>query len=64
VRQAENEGVGVAVDGENGAGRAHAHCVLECARDAAGDIEERVDGRAGLADLQRPRRQARFDRAA
>src|SRR5262249_35967410 len=51
VREAEDGGVGVFVDGDDRAGGLHADLVLDFARDADGDIELGADRLAGLADL-------------
>ena len=53
IGYAENGGVGVFVDRDNDAGLAHASQMLDGAADAAGDVELRRDGFAGLPDLQR-----------
>src|SRR3972149_2618350 len=47
----EDGGVGILVDGHDGAGTLHSHDVLDGAADAERQVELRRDGLAGAADL-------------
>ena len=64
VRHAEDGGVRVVVDGDDGLRASDAGGVLDGAGDAAGDVQSRPDGLAGLADLVRVGQPARVDERA
>ena len=59
----EDDGLRIAVDGDDGGRILHADGMLQRAGDAAGDVEPRVHGGAGLTDLLRPLGQPGLDRA-
>ena len=64
VRDLEDRGVLVLVDGDDGLGILHARKVLDRARNADGNIDFRSDDLAGLADLVVVGDIARIDRRA
>jgi hypothetical protein len=61
VGKVEDRRVGVLVDRDDRARPLHSHLVLDCAGDAAGDVELGRDGLARLADLRRVRIPAGVD---
>src|SRR5207244_4108395 len=58
VRDLEDRGLGVGVDGDDRSARLHAGEVLNRPRDAEGEVDLGLDGLPGLSDLTRIRHPA------